>query len=80
MSGTGGEMSVMTTPAPPSALIRLPADRAVNRERGTWDRIDDSQTTLTIRLSDTVGEISITPDFRPAVFRITEPSLLEPEH
>lgn len=26
MSGTEGEMSVMTTPAPPSALIRLPTE------------------------------------------------------
>jgi hypothetical protein len=53
-------------------------DRA-NWVRGTWDRIHDGQTTLTIWLSDTVGEISITPDFRPAVFHITELSLLKPK-
>ena len=53
-------------------------DRA-NWERGTWDAIHDSATTLTVWISDTVGEIGITPDFRPAVFRIDELSLLEPE-
>ena len=40
-------------------------DRA-NWERGTWDTIDDSSTTLTVWISDTVGEIGITPDFRAA--------------
>jgi hypothetical protein len=30
-------------------------------------------------ISDTVGEISITPDFRPAVFHIDELSLLVPD-
>lgn len=53
-------------------------DRA-NWERGTWDAIHDSATTLTIWISDTVGEVGITPDFRPAVFRIDELSLLVPE-
>jgi hypothetical protein len=53
-------------------------DRA-NWERGTWDTIHDSATTLTVWISDTVGEVGITPDFRPAVFRIDELSLLERE-
>lgn len=53
-------------------------DRA-NWERGTWDTIHDSATTLTVWISDTVREIGITPDFRPAVFRIDELSLLVPE-
>jgi hypothetical protein len=53
-------------------------DRA-NWERGTWDTIHDSATTLTVWISDTVGEVSITPDFRPAVFKIDELSLLVPE-
>jgi hypothetical protein len=53
-------------------------DRA-NWERGTWDAIQDSATTLTIWISDTVRELGITPDFRPASFRIDELSLLVPE-
>ncbi|HEU5304639.1 MAG TPA: hypothetical protein VFU40_08350, partial [Gemmatimonadales bacterium] len=54
-------------------------DRA-NWERGTWDTIRDSVTTLTVWISDTVREVGITPDFRPAVFKIDEFSLLVPEH
>lgn len=53
-------------------------DRA-NWERGTWDTIHDSSTTLTVWISDTVREIGITPDFRPAMFKIDELSLLVPE-
>jgi hypothetical protein len=53
-------------------------DRA-NWERGSWDAVHDSATTLTVWISDTVGEISITPDFRPAVFHIDELSLLVPD-
>jgi hypothetical protein len=45
-------------------------------ERATWDAIGDSATTMTVWISDTVGEIGITPDFRPADFRIVELSLL----
>lgn len=52
-------------------------DRA-NWERGTWDAIHDSATTLTVWISDTVGAVGITPDFRPGVFRIDELSLLVP--
>ena len=50
-------------------------DRA-NWERGTWDTIGDSATSLTVWISDTVGELGITPDFRPGDFRIDELSLL----
>ena len=50
-------------------------DRA-NWERGTWDTIGDSATTLTVWVEDTVREIGITPDFRPATFRIDELSLV----
>jgi hypothetical protein len=53
-------------------------DRA-NWERGTWDSIHDSATTLTVWISDTIREVGITPDFRPAVFKIDELSLLVPE-
>jgi hypothetical protein len=53
-------------------------DRA-NWERGTWDAIQDSATTLTVWISDTVREIGITPDFRPAVFKVDELSLLVSE-
>lgn len=52
-------------------------DRA-NWERGGWTRLQDPGTTLTIWICDTVRQLGITPDFRPAVFRITELSLLEP--
>jgi hypothetical protein len=54
-------------------------DRA-NWERGTWDTIHDRATTLTVWISDTVREVGITPDFRPALFEIDELSLLVPEH
>jgi hypothetical protein len=50
-------------------------DRA-NWERGTWDAIADSATTLTVWVCDTVREIEITPDFRPATFRVDELSLV----
>jgi hypothetical protein len=50
-------------------------DRA-NWERGTWDTIGDSATTLTVWVGDTVREIGITPDFRPGTFRIDELSLV----
>ena len=53
-------------------------DRA-NWERGTWDSIHDTATTLTVWISDTIREVGITPDFRPAVFKIDELSLLVPE-
>ena len=56
-----------------------PTGDQANWERGTWDRIHDSATTLTVWISDTVGEIQITPDFRPAVFHIDELSLLVSE-
>ncbi len=52
-------------------------DRA-HWERGTWDAVGDSATTMTIWISDTIGEVGITPDFRPADFRIVELSLLVP--
>lgn len=53
-------------------------DRA-NWERGAWTRLGDSATTLTIWIADTVRQVGITPDFRPATFRIVELSLLVPE-
>jgi hypothetical protein len=53
-------------------------DRA-NWERGTWTRRNATETTLTVWLSDTIGQIGITPNFVPGVFRITELSLLVPE-
>ncbi|MGN6391306.1 MAG: hypothetical protein ACTHM9_03520 [Gemmatimonadales bacterium] len=53
-------------------------DRA-NWERGAWTRIHDSTTTLTLWIDDTVKQIRITPDFRPATFRVADLSLLVPE-
>ncbi len=53
-------------------------DRA-NWEQGAWTRLGDSVTTLTIWIGDTVQQVGITPDFRPATFRIAELSLLVPK-
>jgi hypothetical protein len=55
-----------------------PTGDHANWKRGTWDTIHDSATTMTVWICDTVHRIAITPDFRPAVFRIDELSLLEP--
>ncbi len=55
-----------------------PTGDHANWKRGTWDTIHDSATTMTVWICDTVHQIAITPDFRPAVFRIDELSLLEP--
>jgi hypothetical protein len=56
-----------------------PRGLGANWERGTWNTIHDNATTLTVWISDTVRELGITPDFRPAVFKIDELSLLVPE-
>jgi hypothetical protein len=55
-----------------------PTGDHANWKRGTWDTIHDSATTMTVWICDTVHQLAITPDFRPAVFRIVELSLLEP--
>jgi hypothetical protein len=55
-----------------------PTGDHANWKRGTWDTIRDSATTMTVWICDTVHQIAITPDFRPAVFHIDELSLLEP--
>jgi len=55
-----------------------PTGDHANWKRGTWDTIHDSATTMTVWICDTVSQVAITPDFRPAVFRIVELSLLEP--
>jgi hypothetical protein len=65
--------------APDRSYKYSPTGDRANWERGTWDTIHDSATTLTVWISDTVGAVGITPDFRPAVFRIDELSLLVPE-
>jgi hypothetical protein len=52
-------------------------DRA-NWVRGTWDRINDPATSLTLWISDTVGQIEILPIAYPATFHVTELSLLVP--
>ncbi len=62
--------------APERSYKYSPTGDRANWERGTWDAIGDSATSLTVWISDTVGEVGITPDFRPAVFRIDELSLL----
>jgi hypothetical protein len=55
-----------------------PTGDHANWKRGTWDTINDSATTMTVWICDTVHQIAITPDFRPALFHIDELSLLEP--
>jgi hypothetical protein len=50
-----------------------------NWERGAWTRLDDSTTTVTVALADTVGEIRVLSNYDPGVLRIRELVLLEPE-
>jgi hypothetical protein len=52
-------------------------DRA-NWERGTWTRLADSATTMTVALADTIGQIRINPNYLPGVFHITRLVLLVP--
>ncbi len=52
-------------------------DRA-NWERGTWLRLNDSETTLTVWICDTIDQVRIHPDYRPGIFRISELVLLIP--
>ena len=52
-------------------------DRA-NWERGTWTRLGDSVTTMTVALADTIGQIRINPNYLPGVFRIRRLVLLVP--
>lgn len=52
-------------------------DRA-NWTRGTWQRLSDPETTLTVWVCDTVGQLRIHPDFKPGVFKISEILLLLP--
>lgn len=53
-------------------------DRA-NWERGAWTRLDDSTTTVTVALDDTVGVIRVLSNYDPGALRIRELVLLEPE-
>jgi len=50
-------------------------DRA-NWERGTWTRLGDSATTMTVALADTIAQIRILPNYVPGSFRITRLVLL----
>jgi hypothetical protein len=52
-------------------------DRA-NWERGTWTRTGEATTTMTVWISDTIGQIRITPNYVPGLFRIRELVLLVP--
>jgi len=52
-------------------------DRA-NWERGTWTRLGDSATTMTVALADTIAQIRIFPNYVPGSFRITRLVLLVP--
>lgn len=52
-------------------------DRA-NWTRGTWQRLSDPETTMTVWVCDTVGQLRIHPDFKPGVFKISEILLLLP--
>ncbi|MEP6687278.1 MAG: hypothetical protein ABJC36_02955 [Gemmatimonadales bacterium] len=53
-------------------------DRA-NWERGTWTRLADSTTTVTVVLADTIGRIRVLSNYDPGILRIRELVLLEPE-
>ncbi len=72
---TAGERSF----APARFYKYSPTGDRANWERGAWTRLEDSATTLTMWIDDTVHQIRITPDFRPATFRIAELSLLVAE-
>jgi hypothetical protein len=50
-------------------------DRA-NWEKGTWLRLDDPETTMTVWLCDTVMQINLAPDIRPGTFHFVELVLL----
>ncbi len=52
-------------------------DRA-NWERGTWLRLNDSETTVTVWISETIDQLRIHPDLRPGVFKISEITLMVP--
>ncbi len=52
-------------------------DRA-NWTRGTWLRVADPETTLTVWVCDTLGQLRIHPDFKPGIFKISEITLLVP--
>lgn len=52
-------------------------DRA-NWERGTWTRIHDSATTVTVWTSDTVRWLRLIPNYAPGELRIGELDLLAP--
>lgn len=46
--------------------------------RGTWERLNDREATMTVWICDTVGQLRINPDFKPGIFTIYEISLLYP--
>ena len=75
-SGSAGSRTPRPTFVPERYYKYSPTGDRANWERGTWDTIGDSATTLTVWVADTVGEIGITPDFRPAIFRIDKLSLV----
>jgi hypothetical protein len=52
-------------------------DRA-NWERGTWTRIGDSTTTMTVALADTIGRIRLQPNYLPGMLRVKRLVLLVP--
>ncbi len=52
-------------------------DRA-NWERGTWARLTEPESTMTVWVCDTVKQLRIHPDFKPGVFTISELVLLVP--
>jgi hypothetical protein len=52
-------------------------DRA-HWKRGTYNRVGDRETTITVALRDTVGQIRIGPGSVPGIFRITRLALLVP--
>lgn len=46
--------------------------------RGTWTRLGDSTTTMTVALADTIGQIRVHPNYLPGVFHIIRLVLLVP--
>ncbi len=55
-----------------------PTGDKANWCHGTWTQINESETTMTIWICDTVNQIRIHPDFKPGVFKVSEIVLLEP--
>jgi hypothetical protein len=67
-------------PKPPGTASHFrkysPTGDRANWERGSWTYIRDPATTVTVWVSDTVGQIRITPNLRPGLVEIADLTLL----